>query len=571
MRDDDLKLAIEHHAAGRLDEAEQLYTRLHRADPSDAEVLFLLGVLSCNLGLFEPACRFLERVLLLVPNFPEARRQLSAARNGLAALALLNGDAAAAEEAFKASLGQGGPEPGANDAESFNRLGLAQLQQEKLADAEISLRQALRLQPDHNQARNNLGSALLQRGQVDEAQRCFEAALAQDPAYVSARINLAGALRIRARHGEARALLEGVLTEQPDSVEALNNLGTIAQDVGDAELAMTCLSRAVALAPDSPRVRWNLALSQLQAGEFKDGWNNFESRWEGCASLRGGYGMPPERAWRGECLRGKRLLLWAEQGFGDTLQFIRFAQDAASQGATVSAVVQGEVAALVGSVPGISDVTVQGATLPTYDLHCPLMSLPHRLGLPLDRRALHGDAPYMTAAPDKIDHWRRCLTRYGGIKVGLVWAGSSRRQSAELAAVDARRSIPPQRLGPILSVSGCSFFSLQKGASPGDAVAGLPARVHDFSAEWADFSDTAALLMNLDLIISVDTAVAHLAGALGKPVWLLNRYDACWRWLRSRTDTPWYASLRQFRQPAPGAWEPAIAAAAAELTQRASA
>jgi hypothetical protein len=296
--------------------------------------------------------------------------------------------------------------------------------------------------------------------------------------------------------------------------------------------------------------------------------------------------MPVDRAWRGEALRGKRLLLWAEQGFGDTLQFIRFAQDAALQGATVIVHAQPELAELARSAPGVSAVSEQGGALPAYDFHWPLMSMPYRLGVSPDAHGLHGATPYLCAAKDRNEYWRQRLTAHPGLKVGLVWAGSSRRQSAELAAIDARRSIPLQRLAPILAVSGCSFYSLQKGTPKrrpsgtpsGSAAADLDQRgnaggdsqhgtIQDFSAEWRDFSDTAAFVANLDLVISVDTAVAHLAGALGKPVWLLNRYDSCWRWLLNRSDSPWYATLRQFRQPRPGDWQAPIAAAAAALAE----
>jgi hypothetical protein len=200
------------------------------------------------------------------------------------------------------------------------------------------------------------------------------------------------------------------------------------------------------------------------------------------------------------------------------------------------------------------------------------MSMPYRLGVSPDADGLHGATPYLCAAKDRSEYWRQRLTAHPGLKVGLVWAGSSRRQSAELAAIDARRSIPLQRLAPILAVSGCSFYSLQKGTAAAelDDRAGAAGHaqigaIRDFSTEWSDFSDTAAFLANLDLVISVDTAVAHLAGALGKPVWLLNRYDSCWRWLLGRSDSPWYALLRQFRQPRPGDWEAPIATAAVAL------
>ena len=636
-REESLALALGHHTAGRLDDAEQIYQRLYVANRRDAEVIYLLGLLCCDLGLFEAACRFLEETLLITPVFPEAHSQLAIALcgfadlkvssglldeaqqllkkalvaapgdaqslQGLGRVALMRGDADAAQVWLAASLAER-----ADDTDSLNWLGLAQLQREHYAASEASLRRALQLRPDLDQARNNLGLALRQQGRLGEAQTCFEQALAHDPAYQNARVNLANTLRILGRHAEALSELDTVLAANPDAVDALNNRGAVLQDLGQADQALASFTRAIALSPSSPQVRWNLALTQLQTGDFRNGWSNFESRWAGCDNLRGGYHLPIDRAWRGEALRGKRLLLWAEQGFGDTLQFVRFAQDAALQGATVNVLAQPELADLVRSAPGVSAAWAQGETLPPYDFHCPLMSLPYRLGVSADTAGLHGATAYLSAGKAPIEYWQQRMNTYPGLKVGLAWAGSSRRQSAELAAIDARRSISLQRLAPILAVGGCTFFSLQKGAasaeladqhvSAGTArihagpipVAGhldagrihagpipIPVagrlhagrihagRIHDSSAEWADFSDTAAFVANLDLVISVDTAVAHLAGALGKPVWLLNRYDSCWRWLLNRSDSPWYTTLRQFRQPHPGDWAAPIATAAAAL------
>jgi tetratricopeptide (TPR) repeat protein len=530
-RDAELMVAIAHHQSGRLDEAEQIYQRLHTADATDAEVIYLLGVLCFDLGLSEACCRFLEQALAITPQFPEARRQLAVARNA---------------------------------------RGLEQLQAQEYEAAERSLRRVLELDPDLNQARNNLGLALYHRGRLIDARRCFEEALTRNPGYTAARLNLANTLRIQGEHGAARGELETLLADNPDSIEALNNLGAVAQDMGDTGLALRCLEHAAALTPHAPatphtpQVRWNLALTQLLLGDFTNGWRNFESRWEGCAHLRGGYTLPLERAWQGEPVSGKWVLLWAEQGFGDTVQFIRFAQDVAAKGALVGVLVPPELERLMQGVPGILWVTAMGRPLPRYDVHCPLMSLPYRLGVTPDATALHGTAAYLAAPPAETQQWHRRLSAFPGLKVGLAWAGRPRKQSAELDAIDARRNVPLHSLAPLLAVHGCSFFSLQKGLESADiAASGLPIR--DFSTEWRDFADTAAFIAGLDLVISVDTAVAHVAAALGKPVWLLNRYDSCWRWLLGRSDSPWYSTLRLFRQSRAGDWTPVIAAAAAEL------
>ena len=596
-REHELALAIEHHIEGRLDEAERIYQRLHAKDSRDEEVLYLLGILCCDLGIFEAACNFLIAAIDVSPGFIDARKQLVIALNGRAQLQEEAGNLAGAEQSLRSALELTGDDArtlqglgrlmlAAGEtaaAEDFlkrsllqtsdvtlNWLGLAQLQLEKYAEAEASLRQSLALNPKLNQARQNLGMALHKQGLLAEAASTFETALAQDPDYTSARINLANTLRMLGRHDEARQQLEQVLAAQPDSIAALNNLGTVLQDQGCANEALNCLEHAVMLAPDQAQVRWNLALTQLLLGDYTQGWANFESRWAGCAHLRGAYDKPHATAWRGESLQGKTLLLWAEQGFGDTVQFIRFAGQLASQGAQVIVEAQPELRDLLRSAPGVSQVIARGEPLPSYDLHCPLMSLPNRLGITIDE--LHGQTPYLSADPVRTKHWEERLAPFSGHKVGLVWAGSSRQQSPELAVIDARRSIPLPQLSAMLAIEGLSFFSLQKGRpSPVAEIdqAGLADSLHDFSAEWQDFSDTAAFIENLDLVISVDTAVAHLVGALGKPVWLLNRHDSCWRWLRDREDSPFYPTMRQFRQPRAGDWDSVITAVRDELARAA--
>jgi tetratricopeptide (TPR) repeat protein len=557
-RDADLTLAMQCHAAGRFGEAEVIYQRLHLADRRDTEVIYLMGMLCCDLGMFDAACRFLDEALALSPAFPEARAQLAVALIGQATAKCGSAEWAGAEECLVRALALA-----PDDAQTLNSLGLAQLQQEKFAAAESSLTRALQLQPDLNQARNNLGLALYSQARLADARRCFEAALAQDPSYRNARLNLANTLRILGQPDGARSELKTLLADHADAIDVLNNMGAVLQDLGESELALDFLTRAAALSPEAPQVRWNLALTQLQRGDFSNGWSNFESRWDGCGHLRGGYMLPRERAWRGEPLQGKRLLVWAEQGFGDTIQFARFARDVALRGATVTMLVPPELEDLMRHVPGVSEVAVQDGAVPEYDFQSPLMSLPYLLGISLDTSTLHGSTPYLHAAAADIAHWRGRLRGYAGLKVGLVWKGSARRQSAELAAIDARRSIPLETLSPLLAVPGCSFFSLQKDAA---STAVDPAGViQDFSAEWRNFSDTAGFIANLDLVISVDTAVAHLAGALGKPVWLLNRFDACWRWLLGRSDSPWYSTLRQFRQAGFGEWGPVVATAAEAL------
>ncbi len=579
---------------GRYDKAEQLYTQLREANLHDEEVLYLTGVLCCDLGIYLAACRFLEQALIESPVFPEARAQLVKASTEHGQQAIGQHDLAVAEAACRRAL-QIDPQALAawrmlgqialmkakweeaqdflekalqtapDDLDALNWHGLACVHQQKHAQGRVSLERLLALKPGLAQAHTNLGLCLLGLGELHPAEASFLRALQYAPGDIGGRINLANTLRIRGKAEEARVVLEAVIQDAPQMAEAHNNLGTVLQDLGQAHAARERMEAALALEPDSSQVRWNLALSQLLLGDERAGWANFEARWEGCAHLAGAYNKPKARAWHGEDVHGKIVLLWAEQGFGDTLQFIRFAQVLAGRGVTVVAEVQPELQALIAGVPGVSKVITRGQSLPDYDFHCPLMSLPLHLG-----PGNYGTVPYLHADGDKAAMWETRLEGHRKPRIGLAWAGKSRLQNAELDAIDRRRSLSLTQLAPLTSLGSCSFFSLQKGGAAAELPAsGLP--IHDFSAQWQHFADTAAFIENLDLVVSVDTAVAHLTAALGKPVWLLNRFDSCWRWGKDIVDSPWYPGLRQFRQPRPGDWETPLGELAAALKDYATA
>jgi hypothetical protein len=305
----------------------------------------------------------------------------------------------------------------------------------------------------------------------------------------------------------------------------------------------------------------------LLRGEYAEGWREFEWRWRGGTAeeikLRGF----AEPQWQGEDVAGKTLLLHAEQGFGDTLQFCRYAS---LVGATARVIleVQPPLVRLCSGLAGVARVVARGEPPPAFDLHCPLMSLPLAVGTTLD--TIPSGVPYLAADPELVVGWRERLAGLDGLRVGLVWAGSLRPEP-ELSAIDRRRSITLAMMASLGEASGVSFISLQKGepaAQSANAALGLA--LHDFTANLQDFADTAALIEALDLVISVDTSVAHLAGALGKPIWLLNRFDTCWRWLLNRDDSPWYPQLRQFRQPSPGDWNSVMRAVRDALQRRAA-
>ena len=402
----------------------------------------------------------------------------------------------------------------------------------------------------------NLGMVLCDLGLLAEAEASLRAALRLRPGFEDAHYNLGNVLDRSGRLAESEASYRQVLKRQPDNVRALNNLGHVLRQQIRPAAAEACFRKALRLQPQVPDSHANLGIALLMAGRFEEGWREYEWRWKVKEMSPGArhFSVP---LWSGEPLAGRTLLLHAEQGLGDTLQFCRYAP-LITPGARVILEVQAPLARLLSGLPGVARVVAEGGALPAFDLHCPLMSLPRAFGTTLG--AIPAATPYLAADPVLAAGWRARLAGLEGLKVGLVWAGG-RRDTPELAAVDARRSICLATLAPLGDLSGVDFVSLQKGG-PAAQTAQPPQGmvVHDFTADLGDFADTAALIDGLDLVISVDTSVAHLAGALGKPVWLLNRFDTCWRWLLGRDDSPWYPTLRQFRQAAPGDWDPVIGA-----------
>jgi len=273
--------------------------------------------------------------------------------------------------------------------------------------------------------------------------------------------------------------------------------------------------------------------------------------------------MPPHRIaqpeWRGEPAAGQRILLHAEQGLGDTLQFVRYAPGVAARGLQVTLEVQAPLVRLLQNLPGVGEVVAAGNPRPEFDLHCPLMSLPLAFATDLD--SIPADVPYLFPTSNLLSCWGECLPPRGGVRVGLVWAGNRGHGDVRHHFIDRRRSIDPALLAPLAEVVGVTWVNLQH-----DATA-LPFPMTDPMAAICDFADTAALVAQLDLVIGVDTSVVHLAGGMGKPVWMLSRFDGCWRWMHGRHDSPWYPTMRIYRQTAPDDWRPVVARLATDLTQ----
>jgi tetratricopeptide (TPR) repeat protein len=599
------------HQAGRLAQAEAAYRQILAVQPANADALHFLGLIAhqcgnnqaaaehigraiasnssnanfyCNLGLIlsqlgrpADAEANLRTALRLRPKFPEALNSL-----GIALYAL--GRAAEAEESYRkalrlkpdfadafnnlgvtlSALGRPGDAEASYRqalrlnpafADAHANLGIVLAAQDRPAEAEGSYREALRLRPEFPAALNNLGATLTMLGRAGEAEACFREVVRLRPDFADAHSNLAVALCDLRRHADAQASARAAIRLTPNYADAHCNLGMALFDLRRLDEAEASYRRALSLNPALSQAHMNLSSALLITGRFEEGWSEHEWRWKtrNMAPGRRDFAVP---LWVGEPVGGQTILLHAEQGLGDTLQFCRYARLIES-GAAVVLEVQAPLARLVSRMPGIAQVAVRGQALPPFDLHCPLLSLPRAFGTTL---ATIPDKPYLAADPAEATSWRERLANLPGLKIGLVWAGEPRTGAPELAAIDARRSMALSTLAPLAEVEGVSFVSLQKG-KPAAQAAGPPAgmTLTDLTADVHDFADTAALIENLDLVICVDTSVAHLAGGMGKPVWLLNRFDTCWRWLLDRDDSPWYPTLRQFRQPSPGDWLAVVA------------
>jgi Tfp pilus assembly protein PilF len=422
-----------------------------------------------------------------------------------------------------------------------------------LDEAEQHQREALRLDPVFPDGHNGLGLVHYQLGRVAEAENCFRGCLRLWPDHPGAHLNLAVALQSSGRLEEAETCYREALRRGQDAAQTHNNLSVLLRELGRTAESEASCREALRLHPDMADAQVNLAMVLLLTERWTEAWPAYEARWQtgDLASTRRAFTQP---LWTGaQPIAGRTILLHAEQGFGDTLQFCRYAPLVAALGARVVLEVQPALARLMTRLEGVAQVVAHGDALPPFDLHCPLMSLPRAFATTPD--TIPGPLSYLSADPALQADWRDALATLRGRRVGLVWAGSARVWMPHAAALDRRRSMRLADMAPLAAVRGCSFVSLQLGppaAQLNEAPAGLV--VHDVAEHLRDFADTAALVANLDLVIAVDTAVAHLAGALGKPVWLLNRFDTCWRWLLGRDDSPWYPGLRQFRQPGQGGW-----------------
>jgi Tfp pilus assembly protein PilF len=429
-------------------------------------------------------------------------------------------------------------------AQVWYLLGTVIQVQGKLGEAVAHYQQALRLEPDFAEVLNNLAVALQAQGKVDEATACLRRALQLKPDYADAHSNLGNALQFDGKLNEAEACYRYALALKPDNPDTHHNLGNLLRASGCLAEAMTCYDQALKLKPDFAQVHLSRSLLRLQMGDFEQGWSEYEWRFQ-CKE----YAIPPFRQplWDGSRLDDRTILLYADHGLGDTLQFVRYAPLVCERGGRVLVACRKPLARILASCPGVSRVISEGAPLPQFQVYAPLMSLPRILGTTL--ATVPTRVPYLTADPALVARWRVELGQLGGFKVGIAWQGN-----AEYCK-DRHRSFRLDQFEPLTRLDGVRLVSLQKGLGT-EQIREVADRfaVIDLGSRLDDFMDSAAVLTNLNLVITPDTSVAHLAGALGVPVWVALPFAPDWRWMLDRQDSPWYPTLRSFRQREWGNW-----------------
>jgi len=422
------------------------------------------------------------------------------------------------------------------------------------------IRRAIGLNPNVAEAYNNLGNALKDQGQLDEAIAAFRQALALNPNLPEAHNNLGSALKDQGQLDEAIAAYRQAIALRPTYADAHNNLGNALKDQGQLDEAVAAFRQAIALKPDYAEFHFNLSLSLLTSGDFQQGWEEHEWRWK-CKEFPTPARNFPQPQWDGCPLEGRTLLLHTEQGHGDAVQFIRYLPLVEQRGGRIIIECYAELQRLFQTMAGRCQVVFRGQPLPAFDLHCPLLSLPRVFGTNFAN--LPQIVPYLSPDPALVEAWSRTLGAPDGqLRVGLAWAGNPRYKW------DRTRSVNLQQLAPFAAARGVKFYSLQKGP-PGEQAKNPPVGLElvDLGPELNDFVDTAAVMSLMDLIITTDTSVPHLAGALGRSVWVMLQLVPDFRWLRDRTDSPWYPTMRLFRQPTWGDWDSVITRVVDALSQ----
>ncbi len=574
-----LTSALALHQAGQLPQAEAAYRQILAQDPGHADACHLLGALCLQSGRAAEATELITRAIAINPGNPDYYNHLGAAYGAMAqhdqAVAILRravqiapqsdsahynlGTALRNQDRLEEAVASFRHAICANpaNAEAHYNLANALRDLNRPEEAEASYRDALGVRPKYLKAIINLGTVLRDAGRLDEAIELLRSAVAIDPQYANAHLNLGTVLRDAGQYAEALECFHRALAIQPDSAEAHNNRGTTLQAQGLFAEALACYEQALRCDPLAADAHFNLGTHRLRKGDLESGFPEYEWRWKFKTFSSRRFNEP---RWDGSDLRGRTILLHAEQGLGDTLQFVRYAAAVKSRGATVLVECQAPLLKILAGCPGIDRLIAVGSPLPSFDVQAPLLSLPGILQLSLEN--LSSEA-YLFADSELVEPWRAALAKYSGFRVGIGWQGNPK------FLFDRQRSIALRQFAPLAAIGGVRLVSLQKGPGAEQIAKNEGFEVIDLGPQLDEaagpFMDTAAAMKNLDLIVTADSAVAHLAGALGVPVWVALPINSDWRWFVDREDSPWYPTMRLFRQRRLDDWSDVFARIAGEV------
>jgi Flp pilus assembly protein TadD len=555
---------------GHINDSIAMYHKALAIRPDYSEAINDLGNSLRGAGRLDEAIAQYRRALALRPHFPQCH-------NNLAVSLLETDQLQAAEDECRLALAQSADYP-----EAFANLGNVLMARGQMKEAIAAFRKAISLNPKMPEPLTNMGNAMLQVGEIDAAIEAFNQSAAVGPNSAAPYCNLSNAMEVKGQYEQSIQYARKAIAIQPDCAEAYNNLGNAYRQLYRFDEALAAFNQAVAIRPGYAEAHNNLGgvmvasgrpreaiakfrhaaaskpsyleamvnvgMVQLVLGEFHEGWKQYENRRQNPSIFRPHITGP---MWDGSNLAGKRILLHSEQGIGDTLQFVRYIPMVRARGGKIILEVQGLVHPLLQSFEGIEQCIVRNDPLPAYDVQCSLLSLPYIFDTNL--QTIPAKVPYVFPDPRRVEQWRARVAAPRKFKVGIVWAGRSDYKN------DLNRSMRLELLRPLTGIAGTSFYSMQKGNASEQALNPPPGmKLMDCSLELNNFADTAALVANLDLVISVDTAVAHLAGAMAIPVWTMLPFAPDWRWLMDRGDSPWYPTMRLFRQNKPGDWSQPI-------------
>ena len=545
---------------GKLEDAVASYERAIEIKSDYAEAYSNLGNALKDLGRLEEAASSLARAIEIKPDYAKAFSNFG---NVLTELKLFDEAVSSYERAIVFDP---------TYAEAYSNRGVALQELKKLNEALTSYRRAIELDPHYVEAYSNLGNGLKEIHRFEEALAVYALAIEIKPDNPEAYSNRGVTLFELGRFEEAVASFERAIDINSEYAEAYSNRGNSLKALQRINESINSFDKAIEIKPNYAAAYLNKSFALLLDGEYREGWRLHEWRWQQ-ENLKLEADSFAEPLWLGiEDINSKTILLHAEQGLGDAIQFCRYAKLVKDLGATVFLEVPKQLLGLLQNLDYVDILLERGKPRPAFDIHCPLMSLPMVFGTELT--SIPMPFSYIYADEAKKSYWKEKLSGRSRLKVGVVWNGGFRPDQPELWATNERRNIPLNVFAKGLNFVDADFFSLQKGDPAEAEIRDQEQRYwpgsnfYNYASELRDFTDTAALIANLDMVLSVDTSTAHLAAAMGKPTWILNRYDTCWRWLLDRDDSPWYDAVTIYRQSADMLWEPVLNQVADDLIKK---